>query len=559
MSPKLIDTNKPRSVLPGAIAYVLLLALCVALIHPFVNTGISDDFSFIRSAKDFADTGRMIYNGWSSPILGWLIPYGALFIKLFGFSFTTARLATFSIAIVNGVLAQWILLRLRCSRVLALFGAAAVMFSPIGLPAAVLFFTDGPGLLVLLVTLVLCIAAVRAETPRSTQLWIAAAFFASLFLGTVRQLLWLCTLVMVPCTVWLVRKRKGVLPWSGACFAVVIAGLAIVMHWWDHQPYALREPLLTHFPLSSWARYLILPAMDLAVLLAPALSLFLFRRASRTAYLISVALLILVPLVMVHNPYDLLRVASVDIFEDAPHWIYLAAATYSIALIPLVIPAVREGLTRDSILPRGDISFRQLSVLLIPFSAALFLVADSRESFFARYLLPVVAALTIWLVKLRSDLREKNAGRSVAGTLVIAVYCALSVIVTHDLYRATDAILSLAKWYTAQGMPRDQIEEGFAFDGWYQIQQTGHINEPRIKLPAGAWVNHYLPAEIARCHNFFLPDTPSIHPVYGVGETLAPCFSPPVLHSVEYTAWMAPHHRTLFIAPYAPRYALPPR
>ncbi len=71
-----------KSITAGAVAYLVLLAACIALIRPFVNTGISDDFSFIRSAKDFADTGRMVYNGWSAPILGWMLPFGALFIKL---------------------------------------------------------------------------------------------------------------------------------------------------------------------------------------------------------------------------------------------------------------------------------------------------------------------------------------------------------------------------------------------------------------------------------------------------------------------------------------------
>jgi hypothetical protein len=129
----------------------------------------------------------------------------------------------------------------------------------------------------------------------------------------------------------------------------------------------------------------------------------------------------------------------------------------------------------------------------------------------------------------------------------------------HDLFLNTDAVLSLSKWYAAQELPRSQIEEGFAFDGWYQIQQTGYINEPRIKVPAGAYVNHDLPPDLRVCHNFFLPDTPSIHPVYGIGETFSPCFAGPILHAVEYTAWMAPHRHTVFIARYAPQYALPPQ
>ena len=209
-----------RSVTAGAVAYLLLLAACVALIRPFVNAGISDDFGYIRSAKDFADKGRFLYYGAATPMLGWMVPLGALFIKLFGFSFTAPRIASFLIAAVNGILLQWILLHLGCNRVMALFGATVVLLSPASLPAAMLFFTDQPGLLAMLVTLVLCFRIVRAEGFRATQYWIAAAFLVSFLLGTVRQLLWIDTIVMVPSAVWLVRKRKGVIPWAAACFTL---------------------------------------------------------------------------------------------------------------------------------------------------------------------------------------------------------------------------------------------------------------------------------------------------------------------------------------------------
>jgi hypothetical protein len=558
MNNNVTSTRQLKSLVPGAVAYALLLAGCVALMHPFVNTGISDDFSFIKTAKDLADTGHIVYNGWSAPFLGWMIPFGALFIKLFGFSFITVRIATFAIALANGVILQWILLRAGCSRMLALFGAAAVLLSPICLPMAVVFFTDGPGLFALLVTLALCICIVRAETPRATQLWIAAAFFASFFLGTARQLLWMCTLVMVPSAVLLVRKRRGVLPLSAVCFVLTAAGMAGVMHWWKHQPYALVEPLTTHIPLASWTRYLILPAMELIVLLAPALSLFLARRAPARVYAVSVTLALLAPIALAHNPYDLLRLSSHDIFGDAPHWVFLLALAYSFGLLPIAVRAIYEALTGRALLAtRGDIDFKKLAVLIVPLALALFLLADSRESFFARYLLPVMAALTIWLVKLWSDLRPERPGCGIVAPVVTAIYCAFIVIQMHDLFRDTAAVLSLTQWYTSQDMPRDQLEAGFAFDGWYQIQRTGYINEPLIKVPADAYVNHDLPPQLAACHNFFLPYTPSIHPVYGVGETLSPCFEGPVLHAAEYTAWMAPHRHVVFIARYTPEYAIP--
>ena len=441
-----------KSITAGAMVYLVLLGACVALIRPFVNTGISDDFSFIKSAKDFADTGGIVYNGWSAPILGWMLPFGALFIKLFGFSFTIVRIASFSIAVVNGVLLQWVLLRLGCSRVLALLGATAVLLSPISLPTVVLFFTDGPGLLTMLVTLALCIRIVRAETSRATQFWITAAFLASFLLGTARQLLWMCTLLMVPSAVWLVRKRKGVMPWAAACFAMAVGGIAGVLHWWSRQPYSLKEPLITHYPLASWARYVVLPGMELIVELAPVFSLFLVHRVSKRTYGVSGALALLAPLIMMSNPYDLLRLASHDIFGDAPQWVFLSALAYASALMPITLRIAYAALVQaQSKGQPGQLDVRQLSLLLAPFSLALFVLVSTREAFFPRYVLAVLAVLVIWLIKLWSDQTIKRPGCGLVGPLLVGIYCSFSVIQMHDVFRANDAMLSLTKWYNISG------------------------------------------------------------------------------------------------------------
>lgn len=555
-----ISVRSRPSIVPGAVVYLLLLAACIALIRPFVNTGMSDDFGYIRSAKAFADTGRIVYYGAATPMLGWLIPFGALFIKLFGFSFTTARIASFVIAAINGVLLQWILLRLGCTRVQALFGAAAVLLSPVSLPEAMLFFTDGPGLLAMLVTLTLCIRIVSAKTSRATLAWIAIAFLASFLLGTVRQLLWMATLVMVPSAVWFVRKRKGVVPWAAGCFVLAVIGIAGMMHWWNQQPYTLREPLIEHYPLASWARYLVLPAMELVVLMAPVFSLFLLRRVPAKLYLISAAVAAFVLLTIMRNPYGLLGMASHHIFGAAPQWIFLLALTYASALVPITVRVVYEAFTQKRLTHRpGQIDLSTLAVLLAPFSCVVFLLVISRGSFWSRYLLEVVTALTIWLVALWSSLTRPKQGCGVAAPILAAVFCAFSVIMMHDMFRRTAATLSLTQWYAAQGMPRYQLEAGYAFDGWYQIENAGHEYDRRITRPAGVYVDRDLPRDVAPCHNFFLPNTPSIHPIYGIGDTMSPCFEAPALHSVDYSSWMAPHHQTIFLARYVPKYALPVR
>jgi hypothetical protein len=339
---------------------------------------------------------------------------------------------------------------------------------------------------------------------------------------------------------------------------VIGAGIAAILQWWKHQPYALIEPLLTHIPLASWTRYLVFPWMELAVLLAPVFSLFLRRRMSSKVYVACAVFAVLASLALMRNPYDLLRFGNQDIFGDSPQWVFLVAATYSFGLLPIVVRTAYDALAaKTTLTDRGNITFFELSVLLLPFACTLFIVTDSRENFFARYLLPVFAALTLWLVKLWSDLHAERPGCGIAAPLIAAIYCAFIVAQMHDIFESTTAVLSLTQWYTSQGMPRNHLEAGFAFDGWYQIQHTGYINDPRVNLPVGAYVNHDLPPDQKRCHNFFLPDTPSIYASYGIGEALSPCFAGAPLHAVQYSGWMPLRRHTVFIAAYAPKYADP--
>ncbi len=78
--------------------YSLLCALlvlgAVALTIPVAECGVNDDWSYTKTALDLAQTGHLIYNWWTAPLLGARVYWGALFIKLFGFSFLAVRLST---------------------------------------------------------------------------------------------------------------------------------------------------------------------------------------------------------------------------------------------------------------------------------------------------------------------------------------------------------------------------------------------------------------------------------------------------------------------------------
>ena len=87
-------SGQDRAGLIYGIATVVIVALCALATLPFAETGMTDDFSYVHTAKIFAETGHIVYNGWATAMLGWQILPAALFIKLFGYSYTVVRLST---------------------------------------------------------------------------------------------------------------------------------------------------------------------------------------------------------------------------------------------------------------------------------------------------------------------------------------------------------------------------------------------------------------------------------------------------------------------------------
>src|SRR5215813_7810762 len=75
------------------------LVTAMALTTPLAESGLNDDWSYTKTALDLAETGGLVYNGWASAMVGAQAFWGALFIKLFGFSFLTTRLSTAPLAL----------------------------------------------------------------------------------------------------------------------------------------------------------------------------------------------------------------------------------------------------------------------------------------------------------------------------------------------------------------------------------------------------------------------------------------------------------------------------
>src|SRR5215469_17870502 len=191
----------------GAAVCAFIVPLCALVIWPVVELGVNDEWSYVKTVQILAQTGHIVYNGWSAAILGWQLYLGALFVKLFGFSFTTIRLSMLVVSIATAFLSHRVMVLCGINDWNATAGTLALVLSPLFLPLGMTFMTDVPGFFCIVLCLYACLRALKAETDNAAIAWICFAAVTNAIGGTVRQIAWLGVLVMVPSTLWLLRRR----------------------------------------------------------------------------------------------------------------------------------------------------------------------------------------------------------------------------------------------------------------------------------------------------------------------------------------------------------------
>jgi hypothetical protein len=273
----------------------LAVLVCVLISRPFTTMSVCDDGPYILMAQTLARTGHIVYNGWAASMMASQLYLAAVFIKLFGFSFTTVRMSTLFIAVLIAWVVQRTLVRTGVTERNATIGTLALVLSPLYLMLSATFMSDISGLFAIVICLYGCIRALQSSTDQSAIAWLFFAVATNAICGASRQIAWLGVLVMVPSTLGLLRLRRRVLL-SGA--AAVLAGALFIlacMHWLKLQPYVFPVPLLvSHFPRGEALRQLSYTLLEIPFLLLPIVALFLpeIRKSRlRNIFILSVALL----------------------------------------------------------------------------------------------------------------------------------------------------------------------------------------------------------------------------------------------------------------------------
>jgi hypothetical protein len=559
-----------------ALCCAFSVLLCELISRPYVNIGISDDWPYILMAQKLAATGHVLYNGWGAPMLTWQLYLAAAFIKLFGFSFTTVRMSSVLVAMILAFVLQRALVLADITERNATFGTLAFVLSPLYLVLSVTFMTDIHGLFAIVLCLYGCLAALRAPTARAAIAWLSFAVAGNVVCGTSRQIAWLGTLVMVPCTLWLLRARDRTQRrvWIGG-FAIACAGFVAIfacMQWLKRQPYVVPEHLLPKsVRVGLVAKSLSFLFLDATFLLLPLFAIFLKCLWNRNRSSIAVVILgcVAYTLLSIHRGYPFLMQPLWADWVDY-HGLYFGIHFWGIQ--PVFLPhGVRLLFTIASLggllglaisLCRGDPatptekashapSSNTLLVLLGPFSLAyifLLLPRIADNTVFDRYLLPLLAFATLCLARYYQKRIHLRLGFECA--VFILLMAAYGITTTSNMFAFYRARIALAAELRAHGVPDAAVDYGWEYNLGTELQFSDHINFPTIAVPAHAYAS--VPPPTGSCPMWWYDYTPHVHPLYGISFDPNACDGPAPFAPVHYSRWPYQTPGTLYIVRYSP-------
>jgi hypothetical protein len=566
-----------------ALFCALAVLVCELVSRPYANIGISDDGPYILMAQTLASTGHIVYNGWAAAMIGWQLYIGAVFIKLFGFSFTTVRMSTLFVSVATAFLLQRTLVRCGITERNAVVATLALALSPLYLLLSVTYMSDLFGLFAMLICLYGCLRALQAATSRAAVFWICFAVATNAFFGTARQIAWLGVLVMVPSTLWLLRAQRRV--FITGCIATLAGALSIYacMQWLNHQPYVLPpQPLPDTFSVVSSVLTLIYFFLAIPFLLLPVIALFLpSLRKIRPAIIAALALFLLgylfvgiypshlrggFPLeptmggggnwISVHGIHEGVHLqGNPPLFLNVP-----AQALITIFCFGGLFAVLFSLLQRDRLIPQRaasaqsarDVSWKQLAFLLVPFAlayTALLIPRTATGWIYDRYTLELGVVALICLVRYYQE--EFQPRIPLLGIALVAVMAVVGVAITHNHFSLYRARVALAAELHAIGIPDTSVDSGFEQNFIVELQHADHINDATIVFPSNAYVPAP-PLPASTCKMFWHDKTPSITPLYGISFDPNACYGQAPFAPVRYTRWLSSSPETLYVVRYTP-------
>ena len=127
---------------PDLLIITLLWCLAAALANPFGEFPINDDWSWTIAVKRLLVEGEFHPLSWTAMTLLTHVLWGALFCKVFGFSFTTLRFCNLFTSLIGTVGVYLAVRQVTRGRWPAMVMALCLAFNPIYFALSLTFMTD---------------------------------------------------------------------------------------------------------------------------------------------------------------------------------------------------------------------------------------------------------------------------------------------------------------------------------------------------------------------------------------------------------------------------------
>ena len=469
------------------LSLTLIMIAATVAVQPTDDLPLIDDWVYAWSVDHFLKTGQLRVLDWSAHYPLAQIVWGALFARVFGFSFFVLRVSTLVLEWI-GLLAFFCTLRaVGVGPSGSALGTLGLLFNPVMFVLAHSYMTDVPFVSAMNVATLWYV--LWATRRRSVYLAVGSVFAIGAFL--IRQIGALLGLAPVAYLVllWIFRGRRRV-PWRDVLLLSSPFVAIALMQWWIRDIHGMTdvyrwkaEALYQSFLPAAWLssrswwiyfRIFARTLVYLGVLLWP-LALPSTGARSRRVLLWSALFVFMVtvaygwqsgrmPRLLQYGETLSLEelgasralISREELSRPIPGgsvWVLLGLALTSAAAILAVLwERARNAPGWSSpvavVWMNGLLQFIAIEVLWFDFD---------------RYYLPLLPALTALLL-VGTKWTRVTRGLVVAGVLIFG---AVSVSGTIDEFRFNRAVAQAREWLLERGVPPWQIDAGYVLNGWW--------------------------------------------------------------------------------------------
>ncbi len=281
------ETTASRTEARNAVWCAAAVAAAFLIVNPFVRMPFDDDWSYAFTVRQLIRTGHITYNGWSAPLIITHVWWGAMFAKIFGYSFIVLRFSTLPFAVGCAAVAYLLARRANVRPANSIFFALLSCLSPLFLPLAESYMTDVPALFFILLCLYAFIRAGATREAGRPLAWLIIGVLFGILGGMNRQTVWVVPLSVLPYLIFVRRRELAFVAAATAGWLLVVADIVLCMRWFGRQPWCYFDPpMLSSIRMGLakpgiFAGNLVAICLTTLMLILPASLPFVFASAAR--------------------------------------------------------------------------------------------------------------------------------------------------------------------------------------------------------------------------------------------------------------------------------------